>query len=920
MAWLDFRRLCLLFLVLVVAVRGQQQPQPSTSSASVSNRISTSFRPSPSTSLNANASRALGDLRSIVSVLHTALPSTSASASPSESISAAVRASKSGRPKQLDTKLDPTFGVLGGLLIVSGLAIGTVGTLHRRSGVFIAGTYAGSLVVGLLVVKFALVDKESPPKSVIRGVLLLAALVAGIVGGGFCYLFHKAGTLLQSSLAGFLLSSTLLCVRSDSLIRPIGLRYILLLGLTASFFVLSSIPRLSLPLVLVSTSILGSIAVVVGIDCFTTAGLKEFYVYNFGFNTLFPKLQGHYTLDSSVTIELGVILALFICMMAFQHRFYVLMGRKQQSEQENEQERTVRSSKLDERARKNNEAQMGDWEEKYGNGRTARRVVSESAALDGRNGKRKNWFGFGKSKKMSKSGSTSSSTSSTDKSGSKESANAASVDFLPRLEVEFGELQYQSTRPALSTLQATSAPTPIVKKEGWDDYLSTRQVAMSSFKSESLPARSRSSLALVSPPSSLPKSSPRFKDEGDEDEDDDTPLALSPRRPTSLFSGAVRSHSSPLIDTTPSRRATMYEHPSTVCLPEPVALPRSHSRALSLVQQIPSVLLESPSASRPALPRSDSQPGTLDKAGRRATLLDLNEPSNFNPYNERQRQRTASDDRIVTGDRRKSLNVVPTTPKKVKEGPKIMDFEDLDAKHRKRLSLLQTTAVENVAAETAKAEFLQKQQAEAVAQRRKDHERRRSLSSNNILASSRTSIDEFGQLGGGEGKGRPKSVASLSGLLSLKRNSSSGDLLDESPSLETPRRREPVASPTRTPQADRRQSAQSFASSSKRLSQTSLASPPRNVRRHSLTTLLETSFDDVNSDGPAPPLVRPGMNERSASGGLEKVTEWRRSGTLASLRAPSIQSPPPAQPASVAVVDTPTVTKKASKKNSWLDY
>jgi hypothetical protein len=234
---------------------------------------------------------------------------------------------------------------------------------------------------------------------------------------------------------------------------------------------------------------------------------------------------------------------------------------------------------------------------------------------------------------------------------------------------------------------------------------------------------------------------------------------------------------------------------------------------------------------------------------------------------------------------------------------------------------LQTTAQENVAAEKAKAEFLQKQQAEAVSQRRKDHERRRSLSSNNILTSPRASTDEFGQIiGGGGGGGRPKSIASLSGLLSLKRNSSSGDLLvePESPYPTSPRRRETVASPTRPP-SERRQSAQSFASSSKRLSQTSLASPPRNIRRHSLTTLLETSFDDAGSDGPSPPLVRPGMNERSASGGLEKVTEWRRSGTLSSLRAASIHPSPAPAAAPVPVVE-PTVVKKGSKKNSWLDY
>ncbi|GAA5877583.1 hypothetical protein JCM16303_003386 [Sporobolomyces ruberrimus] len=910
------RRLCALVLLLVVAVGAQQSsPSPTVPNSSTAvSRIATSVR--PTSTLNSNTTRILGGLGSVASVLQTALPSTTTSPLAASSTVSSSASATSGPPK-LDTRIDATFGILGGLLIVSGLAIGSVGTLHRRPAIFVAGAYSGTLIVGLLIVHFALVDRVNPPKSITRGLFLLASLVAGLVGGGFCYLFHKAGQLVLSALAGFVLGSTLLCVRSDSLIRPVGLRYILSLGLAASFFVLASVPRLSLPVLLVSTSLLGSVAVVVGVDCFTTAGLKEFFVYSFGFTTLFRKLQGHYTLDSAITIELGVLLALSICMMAFQHRFYVLMGRKQQSERQTEREQTVRTTKMDERARKHTVASMGDWEEKYGNG-GPRRVVSESAVgSEERQGKRKNWFGFGTSRKMSRA--EGSSSSSTDKSGSKMSlagtTHATSTDFLPRLEVEFGEPQRNSMgsgRPVLSPLQAAAAP---VQKEGWDDYLSTRQVAMSSLKSESaparsrsslgiesLPARSRSSLALVSPPSSLPQSSPRFRDEGDDD--DDTPLALSPRRAASAFPGSTRSHSSPDIDT--ARPATMYELPSTLHSAELAVMPRSPSRALSLAQRIPSVLLESPS--RPSLPRSDSQPGTLDKAGRRATLLDLNEPSKFNPYNERERPRTVSEDRVVVGDRRKSMNSL-ASPKKVREAPKIMDFEDLDAKHRKRLSLLQTTAEENVAAENAKAEFHKKQQDEAVSQRRKEqHERRRSHSSNSILASPRSGTDEFGQLGGG----RPKSIASLSGLLSLKRNSSSGDLLTED---SQDARRNSRSSPPRN-EPERRQSAQSFSSNSKRLSQTSLASPPRNIRRHSLTTLLETSFDDANSE--IAEAVRLSLNPRSNSGGLEKVTEWRRSGTLASLRAPTIQAPvvavtpPPVEPA--------TPTKKGSKKNSWLDY
>ncbi|GAA5852923.1 hypothetical protein JCM3766R1_004897 [Sporobolomyces carnicolor] len=1007
-------RLSLVVLLLTAlastlsTVRGQQStPSSAIANPSSLSRISSSV----TLSLSPNATRAFGGLASVASALATASNSapvsTSATAAPANS-SSPVKPSQ--RPT-LDTRIDATFGILGGLLIVSGLALGSVGTLHRRSASFLSGTYAGALVVGLLIVHFALVGRETGPKSVIRGVFLLASIVAGLVSGAFCFLFHRAGELLESSLAGFVLGATVLCTRSDSLIRPVGLRYILLLALSAVFFVLSSIPRLAVPLVLVSTSLLGAIAVVVGIDCFTTAGLKEFYVYSFGFTTLFPKLEGRYVLESAVVIELGVILALFICMMAFQHRFYVLLGRKQQHERENQHEEAARTTRIDERARRTHEAHVGDWEDRYGKGR---RVVSESAvALAAANGnKRKNWFGFGKSRKMSKANTSASTASSVsnDKSRSKstlaEPTSAASVDFLPRLEVEFGD-ERQLERPALATVQ--SAPSGSIRivhdsnnKEGWDDYLSTRQVAMSSFKTESLAARSRSSLALVSPPASVPKSSPRFRDEADEaDVDDDTPLALSPRRPNS---SAVRSHSSPQLETS-SRRVTtsMYELPSTVSLPEPAAaIPRSHSRALSLVQQIPAVLLESPS--RPTLTRSGSQPGMLDReTGRRATLVDLNEPSRFNPYNERERVRTASDDRVVVGDRRRiSMNSLtsPSKQHKVREGPKIMDFEDLDAKHRKRLSLLQTSAAETVAAEKAKAEFVQRQQAEAATQRRKEHERQRSASWTNLVGGIST-VDEFGQqIGSGRGGSlattRPRSVASLSGLLSLHNNSKRNrtSLGSEADGVGAPavlvRSGEEAqvdgevapASPARTrPYSaagnERRQSctpgpsptgSRASLQQQHQLGSPLPPAPSRNVRRHSLTTLLETSFDDASSstrpfavDVEDRPVVASATRERAQSsnavgrGGVEKVTEWRRSGTFAPSPSSSSRPRPPPPAASIANTTavlppstsrprlTPTMSAPAlalptanaattvatptsstgrgrSKKNSWLDY
>ncbi|GAA6062458.1 hypothetical protein JCM10212_005361 [Sporobolomyces blumeae] len=948
---LPIRLATLVPIVLVLAFARAQQIAPSSTQRQLA---STSLR----TTTRVNATQVLGGLQSVASAFSTALPSanrTLVTASPAATASAS--STKQPGPPTLDTRIDATFGVLGALLIFSGLAIGTVGAYYRRTALFVSGSYAGTLVVGVLIVHFALVGRQSAPRSTTRGLFLLASLVAGLVSGAFCFLFRRGGELVQASLAGLVLGCGLLATRTDCLIQPIGLRYILLLGLAALGFVAASVPRAAFVASLVATSALGATALVLGIDCFTTAGLKEFYLYNLGFSTLFPKLDGHYYLSNPITIELGVLLAAFVCMMAFQQRFYVLFNRRQQSDQDVARERTVRESKVEERARRRSTLELGEWEEKYGHGE--RRAASEnnSDATSSDEGKRR-WFGLGGKSRKSKAATASDSLVPTMSKVSKTSGlTPASVDFLPRLDVEFADVSQTSLnsatvtrsteRPALSVIQPVNPPR---QSEEWDDYISTRQVAIAiPGATVAAPARSRSSLALVSPPSSLTKSSPRF---ADEDADDDVPLALSPRRPTSVFSGATRTQSSPQIGSS-ARLATMSDLALVPSLPEPSAnaapLPRSHSRALSLAQRVPAVLLESPS--KPTLPTSESRPGTLNEAGRRATLIDLTEPSKFDSWNgherSRTRTRTASEDRIVIGDRRKSMAGIGSPKEKAKparEGPKIMDFEDLDAKHRKRLSMLQTTAADTLATEAAKAKFKAEQQAEATAQRRKDNERRRSLSTNNLLASPRSGTDEFGMLGAGGGHGggsggagRPTSIASLGGLLGLKRTHSTGDVFSEQePFTASLPGHSPVASPVR-PSTTRRQSGPSLRATSTRTStQAPLAPPHRDTRRHSLTTLLETSFDEASVHLVERESARPARPTRRMSGGLDKVVEWRnRSSSQADLVNAghvAIDDAPPAPqphqsrstPTTPMAVEparsTSTAKKGSSKKSSWLDY
>lgn len=56
---------------------------------------------------------------------------------------------------------------------------------------------------------------------------------------------------------------------------------------------------------------IGSTAFVLGVDCFTSQGLKEFYFWNFGFGSIFhvqlAPQNGIFRLTQGMQIELGVI-------------------------------------------------------------------------------------------------------------------------------------------------------------------------------------------------------------------------------------------------------------------------------------------------------------------------------------------------------------------------------------------------------------------------------------------------------------------------------------------------------------------------------------------------------------------------------------------------------------------------------------
>ncbi|KIJ68563.1 hypothetical protein HYDPIDRAFT_24823 [Hydnomerulius pinastri MD-312] len=246
-------------------------------------------------------------------------PTTSASTSPSPT------------PIVLATQITPAFGVLGAILILTGLPSAFWGHKNRWTSFFLIGFYTLSLVCFVLIVKFGILPAINPPNKTLQGMFVLACAIAGIMGGAFTIFFWKATKYFIGAWGGFAFGLWIQCFRDGGLITSVGLRWILYIACGVVAFVLCTIPKLHWHMLLLATAFVGSSAFILGVDCYTTAGLKEFYVWNLGFSDIFPKYTSNgiaFPVSQTMEIELGLIGAVALMGGAVQLRILRVLQRK----------------------------------------------------------------------------------------------------------------------------------------------------------------------------------------------------------------------------------------------------------------------------------------------------------------------------------------------------------------------------------------------------------------------------------------------------------------------------------------------------------------------------------------------------------------------------------------------------------------
>ena len=174
--------------------------------------------------------------------------------------------------------ITPALSVAGALLMLTGVFYNLVGIRTKRLHIFLSTAYLVSLAVTILIIYVM----HPPITNAIQGAYFVAAFFTGLIFGGGSVIFADVTEGLGCLLGGFCLSMWFLELRPGGLIRSTIGKAIFIAGLTIGAYSLY-ISRYTRPYGLIgSIAFAGATIIVLGIDCFSRAGLKEFWVYIWG--------------------------------------------------------------------------------------------------------------------------------------------------------------------------------------------------------------------------------------------------------------------------------------------------------------------------------------------------------------------------------------------------------------------------------------------------------------------------------------------------------------------------------------------------------------------------------------------------------------------------------------------------------------
>ncbi|KAE8423167.1 hypothetical protein BDV36DRAFT_279386 [Aspergillus pseudocaelatus] len=211
-----------------------------------------------------------------------------------------------------------------------------------------------------------------PVRVAVQGAYLVAIFFTGVTFGALSLVFKELTEGLGCLLGGFCCSMWLLSLKSGGLLTQTDAKSGFIGAISVAFYALSFSHYTRPYGLMASTGISGGTAVALGIDCFSRAGWKEFWLYIWALNDdIFPLGTSTYPVTRNIKVELAATVIIAVLGVISQLRLWKVIRERRQKENEvREKEQKEKEEAELEIGRRFEEKNMEDrleWEARHGN-------------------------------------------------------------------------------------------------------------------------------------------------------------------------------------------------------------------------------------------------------------------------------------------------------------------------------------------------------------------------------------------------------------------------------------------------------------------------------------------------------------------------------------------------------------------------
>ena len=164
----------------------------------------------------------------------------------------------------------------------------------------------------------------------------------------------------------------IMTLKSGGVADSTGARAGVICGLAAGGFSLSFSHHTREPGLIACLSFAGATVIILGVDMFSRAGLKEFWLYIWNLNpSIFPLGTKTYPLNRGIKVEIAAIIIIAVCGAMSQMRLWKMVKEKRAKRAEkrkrDEEERAIVDEERNREFMKQHNKEHKEWEREFGN-------------------------------------------------------------------------------------------------------------------------------------------------------------------------------------------------------------------------------------------------------------------------------------------------------------------------------------------------------------------------------------------------------------------------------------------------------------------------------------------------------------------------------------------------------------------------